>query len=170
MSSEDPLSVLLTRWDEAFQEGHDLPIDELCRDHPELAEHLRLRIDDLKRLQKLAHGTDESTAMSASSPIVPGFRIVRELGRGGMGVVWEAEDDLLKRRVAIKTRRCSFSIQRAERFAAIDGGLWIGDRGTSQATTWNLPGAVHGLAFSHDGQRLAVGNGDGTIYLFRLPN
>jgi hypothetical protein len=30
------------------------------------------------------------------------FRVVRELGRGGMGVVYEGEDTLLRRRVAIK--------------------------------------------------------------------
>ncbi len=30
------------------------------------------------------------------------FRVVREVGRGGMGVVYEAEDTLLRRRVAIK--------------------------------------------------------------------
>jgi tetratricopeptide (TPR) repeat protein len=48
---------------------------------------------------------DETVAARALSPgffLGGHFKIVRELGRGGMGIVYEAEDQALQRRVAIK--------------------------------------------------------------------
>ena len=39
------------------------------------------------------------------APIVPGYELVGIIGRGGMGVVWEAIEHRLERRVAVKVRR-----------------------------------------------------------------
>jgi eukaryotic-like serine/threonine-protein kinase len=39
------------------------------------------------------------------------FRIVREIARGGMGIVWEATDERLERRVAIKCAKSGFRRQ-----------------------------------------------------------
>lgn len=42
-------------------------------------------------------------------PEVPGFRILRRLGKGGMGIVYEAEQASLQRKVALKTIHADLS-------------------------------------------------------------
>ncbi|MCC7389157.1 MAG: protein kinase [Phycisphaerales bacterium] len=48
-------------------------------------------------------------AMPGPMPVVPGFRIVRELGRGGMGIVYEAERAHPGQTVALKVLKPSFA-------------------------------------------------------------
>src|ERR1035438_2249625 len=58
--------------------------------------------------------TPAQNAAGAEQPFEPGqrldnrFRIVRELARGGMGIVYEAMDEKLDRRIAIKCARRGF--------------------------------------------------------------
>jgi serine/threonine protein kinase len=44
-------------------------------------------------------------ARADAAPAVPGYRMLQELGAGGMGVVWRAEQVALKRVVALKMIR-----------------------------------------------------------------
>jgi tetratricopeptide (TPR) repeat protein/predicted Ser/Thr protein kinase len=66
--------------------------DALLQEHPDLAEVLQPMLDG-------AAGTEEDPA---STRVLGDFRLLRELGRGGMGVVYEAWQRSLDRRVAVK--------------------------------------------------------------------
>jgi serine/threonine protein kinase/tetratricopeptide (TPR) repeat protein len=94
-----------------LEQGRRPDPEGLMARYPELAEKLRIYLDKLDLLHQAAVGfrqaavsTEEPTP---ASPLpergqLGDFRIVREVGRGGMGIVYEAEQISLNRRVALK--------------------------------------------------------------------
>src|SRR5688572_26072989 len=71
-----------------------------ARRHPERQQWLER---ELARLAAAAAPHDASVA--ARGATIGGFRLVRELGRGGQAVVYEAIDPALRRSVALKVVR-----------------------------------------------------------------
>lgn len=121
MSDSARLIDLLGQWQAAVGKGQSPSAADLCPDDPRLAEQLAKQIDLLQTLKEpAANGSfTYKTTPADNVPFArPGelergtllnaqaeFESVRVLGRGGIGVVYVANDRHLNREVAVKLMR-----------------------------------------------------------------
>jgi tetratricopeptide (TPR) repeat protein len=106
--SDPVLADLIDEISRKLGAGEPVDLDAYLRDCPEQAEPLRHLLPALHMMARLGAGGSSAAAPPAHDPSVPrpgplgDFLIRREVGRGGMGVVYEAEQLSLGRRVALK--------------------------------------------------------------------
>ena len=122
-SNCEAFELLAAEFMDGCRRGQCPSIDEYARKHPELAAEIRELFPTMATLENLKGA---GTSGSAHGPVagdlqlerLGDFRIIRELGRGGMGIVYEAEQESLSRRVALKVlpRQLLLDPQQLERF------------------------------------------------------
>jgi serine/threonine protein kinase/WD40 repeat protein len=99
---DEALAGLVDELASRLQAGESVDGEELARAHPEHAERLGSLLPTLRALAAL-RTPDESDSGAPVTGVLGDFQIVREVGRGGMGVVYEARQlSLGGRRVALK--------------------------------------------------------------------
>jgi serine/threonine protein kinase/tetratricopeptide (TPR) repeat protein len=98
VSDEQRIADIVWEFCERRDAGEHVDPEQLLRDHPDLADELRIRLLALDIVDRAASEDDASPLPKSFGE----YEIRREIGRGGMGVVYEAEQKSLKRRVALK--------------------------------------------------------------------
>jgi serine/threonine protein kinase/tetratricopeptide (TPR) repeat protein len=115
---DERIDTAIAEWLEAEEKGQTLATGEFLARHPDIAGELQAFLADRRVFVRLASRVASAAGIAHSrrETITSGrrlgdFEIVREIGRGGMGTVYEARQISLKRSVALKVLHAGFGLE-----------------------------------------------------------
>ena len=106
---QDPFELLASEFAERYRKGERPSIEEYAAAHPELAEEIRDLFPTIAAMEKSKAKSAPPVKLMGPTPgedlplqQLGDYRLLGEIGRGGMGIVYEAEQISLRRHVAVK--------------------------------------------------------------------
>ena len=131
-ASSDQLEEVVAEYMELRRRGDRTTPDDYARLYPHLHDELMDLLPTVDAVEDLSRNLHDTTTLHSGDIYrhskLGDYRLVSEIARGGMGVIYEAEQESLGRRVAIKILLGPFvrrenDLKRFRREAAVAAGL-----------------------------------------------